>query len=96
MLPAGGRVYLAGSFGAVGPPAGPLLVLRTRDGGVDPAFAQFSGGDVEAVAPDGRGGWFLGGDFAYAGGVRCSYLVHVGASGRLDRWGHPLAACCPA
>lgn len=87
IVPAGGRLYLGGEFGAVGPAAGPLQVVRTRDGTVGANVPQLSGGDVYAVAADGSGGWFLGGDFTYAGGSRCSYLVHVEPAGGIDpRW----------
>jgi len=40
---------------------------------------------VSAVEPDGRGGWFIAGEFAAVGGVQCANLAHVYASGRVDR-----------
>jgi Domain of unknown function (DUF5122) beta-propeller len=84
LLPVGGRVYLGGDFEAVGPPAGPLLVFRARDGSIDRRFPQI-GGDIDAVEPDGEGRWFIGGDFTYVGGVDCPRLAHVRADGAVDR-----------
>jgi hypothetical protein len=65
-----------------------LLALRARDGTVDAHFAKpdlTPDGRVNAVEPDGRGGWFLAGEFAGVGGVQCWNLVHVYASGQVDR-----------
>jgi putative cell wall-binding protein len=39
---------------------------------------------VYAVASDGAGGWYVGGDFTYVGGVDRSNLAHVLADGSVD------------
>jgi hypothetical protein len=63
-----------------------LLALRTRDGTVDAHFSKLAPDDrVNAVEPDGRGGWFIAGEFAGVGRVQCANLVHVYASGQVDR-----------
>ena len=65
-----------------------LLALRTRDGTVDSHFTKPDlrrDDRVKAVEPDGRGGWFIAGEFAGLGGVQCANLAHVYASGRVDR-----------
>ena len=87
ILPAAGRIYIGGRFNNVGPGASPLLVLQTRDGRQDTAFPQVSGGQVNVVEPDGRGGVYLGGDFTHVGRVACRSLAHVRASGVVDaKW----------
>lgn len=85
VLSAGGHVYLGGSFQAVGPPGGPLLPFRLKDGTVDRKFPRISGGYVSAIEPDGLGGWFLGGNFQYVGSAACKDFAHLRASGALDR-----------
>jgi outer membrane protein assembly factor BamB len=84
IVPAAGRIYIGGRFTDVGPSASPLLVLRTGNGRQDTAFPQVSGGEVNAVEPDGHGGVYLGGYFTHVGRVACRALAHVRASGAVD------------
>jgi hypothetical protein len=65
-------LYIGGTFGYVGPHTGSGVVLSSESGAVNPAFPQVEGGDVLAVAADGSGGWFIGGDFTHVGGVPAS------------------------
>jgi hypothetical protein len=65
-----------------------LLALWSRNGSADTRFPQPTGGSfpsVSAIEPDGRGGWFLGGSFDSVGGIECSSLAHIVASGAVDR-----------
>lgn len=74
--------------------AGPLVALRRADG---KAFAGFpsvagrapqessTGPYVRTVISDGRGGWYVGGDFGWIGAVACPNLAHLTASLRVDR-----------
>ena len=41
-------------------------------------------GNVNAVVPDGAGGWFVGGNFTFVGDQRRPQLAHILADGRLD------------
>src|SRR5690349_17017633 len=65
----GSRIYLGGTFNLVGPPDGHAVV-------VDRATAERRSptlrvnGTVQAITPDGSGGWYLGGLFTYVNGVR--------------------------
>jgi hypothetical protein len=43
-------------------------------------------GEVRAVAPDGRGGWFLGGDFTSVCGQSRRGIAQVDAAGNLTAW----------
>jgi hypothetical protein len=75
---------------------GPLLGIGLS-GRVDPKFPRIpadrdrfnlrSNNLVTAIADDGRGGWFIGGDFLSIGGVRCPALAHIAADSTIDkRW----------
>ena len=41
-------------------------------------------GNVNAIVPDGGGGWFVGGNFTFVGDERRPQLAHILADGRLD------------
>lgn len=71
-------LYLGGSFTKLGKRAGQFAVVGRR-------APVVLGGQVYGVADDGRGGWFLGGEFTSVRGVRCPRLAHVRADGTLDR-----------
>jgi len=43
-------------------------------------------GEVRAVAPDGRGGWLLGGEFTAVCGQSRRGIVQVDAAGNLTAW----------
>ena len=49
------------------------------------------GGFVKAMAPDGAGGWFLGGTFNRVGGQARGGLAHIAADGTLDPVWAPVA-----
>jgi outer membrane protein assembly factor BamB len=74
----GSTLYAAGWFTRLGHPAGYLSLVGRRS-------PRVLGGAVTAVAPDGHGGWFLGGDFESVAGVPCPRLAHVRADVHLDR-----------
>jgi trimeric autotransporter adhesin len=74
----GSTLYAAGSFTKLGRPAGHLSLVGRRS-------PRVLGGEVSALAADGHGGWFVGGDFQSVGGVRCPRLAHLRVDGSLDR-----------
>lgn len=41
-------------------------------------------GNVNAIVPDGAGGWFVGGHFTFVGDARRPQLAHILADGRVD------------
>lgn len=79
----GSSVVFGGSFTKVGP------ATRGAAGVVDIAGKTFGAsfpdvnGTVNVSAPDGSGGWYVGGDFATVGGQNRANLAHVDASGAL-------------
>jgi hypothetical protein len=81
---AGGKVYVQGEFSRFGPYTGHFAVVNRLTAKPQPTVAAVSG-NVDAVASDGRGGWFVGGLFDHVGGVACENLAHLTADGRLDQ-----------
>lgn len=73
----------------------PILVLDRRTGSLqrfprlagryDRNAADVTDTIVYAAIGDGRGGWFIGGEFEFVGGIRCRNLAHITRGGRVDR-----------
>lgn len=78
----GSTLYLAGSFTSVGPNTGGGVPVDPSSGKPVPCYARVNG-IVYSCVSDGRGGWFLGGDFTAVGGVPRMNLAHVQADGSL-------------
>ena len=64
----GNTIYLGGAFTRVGPRTGGGAALDVVTGFADPAFPDVDG-IVDTVAPDGSGGWYIGGALSFVGGV---------------------------
>src|SRR4051812_20480657 len=60
--------YLGGNFTRLAPYTGSSAAFNAANGDLRQPWPQVDG-VVEAVAPDGTGGWYLGGDFTSVGGV---------------------------
>jgi hypothetical protein len=72
----GDRTFVGGDFTYVGRRTGPGVQLgavgAAKPGQPSPgpgAFPEVAGGRVNAVAADGSGGWYVGGDFTHVGGL---------------------------
>ncbi len=72
---AGDTLYVGGDFITVGPPTGPAAVIDKVTGEADLAQARIGGG-VDTILPDGRGGWYVGGEIEWAGGEPRRNLAH--------------------
>ncbi|MGH2571662.1 MAG: hypothetical protein ACRDGR_10570, partial [bacterium] len=84
-----GVVFLGGEFDYVGPPTGHAVAIDRETGAVVGAprvAGAILSGEVCAIAPDGDRGWFLGGDFAYAGGFARANLAHVRSDHTVTAW----------
>ncbi len=81
----GSTVYLGGSFTYVGPRTGGGALIDAGSGVVLPGFPQVTG-VVSAIASDGSGGWYIGGQFTSVGGVARSNLAHVGPDLAVTAW----------
>jgi len=69
-------IYLGGSFKHVGPPTGGGVPIDAVTGQASTGFPKVTG-SVEAIAPDGSGGWFVGGNFTYVGDAQRRNLAHI-------------------
>ena len=85
LVHSGGTLYLTGSFDVVGPYTGNSVRIDPVTGLVDFSFPKVEG-TVNTVAPDGTGGWYLGGSFTRVGTVTRSGLAHIIADGRVSSW----------
>src|SRR5258705_11882271 len=72
----GSTIYIGGNFSSVGPASGGGVLLDAYSGTLSPRFSKIAG-RVNAVASDGRGGWFVGGLFAAVGGSPRNNLAHL-------------------
>jgi hypothetical protein len=81
----GNTLYIGGDFSHVGPDTGPFALLDAASGAARTGWPIVDG-SVYAVAPDGAGGWYLGGQFVAVGGVGRSCIAHVRADRTLDAW----------
>jgi hypothetical protein len=82
ILLSGSTLYIGGNFTYVGPPTGSFAALDAG-GAPDRAFPPVSG-TINAIAPDGAGGWYVGGTFTSVGGHPRNNLAHLKADKSLD------------
>src|SRR5262245_27975507 len=61
ILRQGGTIYVGGGFRRVGPVTGEAVALDPITGAARQPFPKVTGSEVLAIAPDGSGGWYLGG-----------------------------------
>ena len=91
---AGDVVYIGGQFGYVGPPTGFAAAIDANTGAVLHPYTQAAtsvppygtAGSVKAIAPDGNGGWYLGGFFTAIRGQARNGLAQLDANGNLTPW----------
>ena len=72
----GNTLYLGGGFQQVGPVTGGGVPIAAGSGAPLAGFPKVTG-YVYAIAPDGSGGWFIGGGFTAVGGLPRLNLAHV-------------------
>ena len=90
----GNKAYLGGTFTKIGYACGTGAFLDTATAKPDRTFPKLDPvqGRVYASVPDGRGGWYIGGNFSYVGGLQRKYLVHVRPDHSVDSW-NPSPNC---
>src|SRR3954453_15199952 len=82
---ADGSLYVGGYFSRELKPTGGGLVLPATGAAVpDPSAFPMVQGHVMAVVADGRGGWYVGGEFGRVGKIDVRNLVHITAAGGVD------------
>ena len=80
----GTKAWIAGGFDYVGPNTGRAVTVDSSSGARVPS-SNVVDGTVNASAPDGKGGYYLAGDFSRVSDVRRQGLVHIKADGSVDR-----------
>ncbi|WP_230457829.1 hypothetical protein [Alcanivorax sp. VBW004] len=83
-----GTRYVGGNFTLAGQNVGGVAAFPAGNNAVNPhilALPQVNGA-VHAVISDGRGGWYIGGDFTRAGDYARMGLAHIAPSGRVTDW----------
>lgn len=80
-----GTIYLGGQFTRVSPPTGPAAAVDVLTGKALAPYTRVDG-VVDAVAPDGSGGWYIAGSFASVQGQPRANLAHLGPDGHLTSW----------
>ena len=83
---AGNTLYVGGSFHTIGPNTGCGVPVDIPGGRAVPHFPRVAGGRVNAVVPDGGGGWFIGGAFSGVEGRPHANLAHLRPDGLDDAW----------
>jgi flagellar hook capping protein FlgD/beta-propeller uncharacterized protein DUF5122 len=81
----GSTLYIAGYFTQVGPATGSGVPIVIATGVPVDGFPKVVG-SVDAVLPDGAGGWYIGGAFTRVGGVPRSNLAHILADQMVSDW----------
>ena len=76
------ELIIGGSFTYVGPVNGNGGIVDL-EGNLVPEF-PFLNNRVLAIADDGEGGWFVGGNFTKVGNQEIAYLTHIHADGSVD------------
>jgi len=61
LSPSSDVLYIGGDFTRVGPATGSGVAIDATTGLPSGSIAKVAGGNVNAVVPDGQGGWFIGG-----------------------------------
>ncbi len=84
----GNKAYLGGTFTKIGYACGTGVLIDTVTGAPDRTFPKMDPvqGRVYASVSDGHGGWYIGGNFSYVGGIPRKNLVHIRANHTVDPW----------
>ena len=79
----GDTTYIGGYFNHVLPYTGCGAPISEAACELQPTFPRVNR-RVSAAAPDGSGGWYIGGDFTEVGGVERKKIAHILPDGTLD------------
>jgi hypothetical protein len=80
----GNTIYIGGNFTHVGPQTGAAVALDTTTQLPVGAYPVVTSGSIYAGAPDGSGGWYIGGSFSKVGGLTRNNIAHVKSDGTVD------------
>ncbi|AFM11140.1 beta strand repeat-containing protein [Turneriella parva] len=82
----GATIYLGGDFREIGPYTGGGVFVGATSSVQQNITPDFVKGTVHASAPDGNGGYFIGGFFSQVGGQPRSNIARINADGTLHAW----------
>lgn len=88
--PSTGTVYIGGNFTYIGSPTGSGVPLDTNTGRPEAGHPRVNG-SVNAVAPDGTGGWYIAGAFTQVGALVRGRLAHILGDKSVDPAWNPIA-----
>ena len=80
----GNTLYLGGNFDYVGPPTGAFAAWNLGTGTLVSTASQPVVGTIAAIAPDGAGGWYVGGGLSRVGDTPIGNVAHILPGGVLD------------
>ena len=84
--------YFGGEFTALAPTIDLAGAVASASGLPEPGFPKIDDGQVNVAAPDGQGGWFIGGSFSSLNGASMRGLAHILSNGTIDtNWVTSLA-----
>jgi hypothetical protein len=89
MAISGNTLYIGGQFRYVGRFTGPAITMDPVTGQVSASSPRVGGvtyPQVFAVAPDGSGGWYIGGYFTTVNGLPRTNIAHILADHSVDSW----------
>jgi hypothetical protein len=81
----GGTIYIGGDFTQVGRTTGSCAAIDASTGTPQGPYPGVTG-KIHAIAPDGNGGWYLGGSFTAVRGQPRNNLAQLDAGGNLTAW----------
>src|SRR5437867_845512 len=81
----GNTLYIGGDFNQVGPATGHGVPLDAATGQPFSGFPKVNG-SVNAVVPDGSGGWYIGGSFTAVQGAPRKYLAQILSDNSVSAW----------
>ncbi len=83
----GESVYVGGAFSYVQPNLSSTISIDTTTGLPPASLGQYRvNGPVNAVTPDGTGGWYIGGDFSTVNGETRNRAARLNSDGSLHQW----------
>src|SRR6476619_1252332 len=85
MVASGDTLYIGGDFTYVGPSLPYGASIDKATGKPNYSFAK-PNSRVATAAPDGNGGWYIGGFFTQVGGQPRNYIARINADGSLSSW----------
>ncbi len=83
---ASGTLYIGGASSRLGPYTGSGVFLNKTDGQMALMLTERVNGTISAAAPDGSGGYYIGGTFTKIGNTTRNRLARFNANGSLHPW----------